>query len=695
MLKRIKKLIVVIAVVALSALFSLSAFATAPYSSYNYDSNGDIVESVDIYETLDVISGEALGIGDFSAPSDIYVSNGMLYLLDSGNNRIVRINLKDNSADTVTVMNEETEVTLAKDSSIYVDSNDTYFITDTGNQCIWICDRTGAVLEKITKPDSEYFDESLEFLPKKIIGDSVGNIYVQCTGVFEGLAIFNKYRVFSGFFGSEKVETTSNLLRDYFWKQFMTAEQKATMENYVPDEIYSMDISEKNFVYTITPGSLAGDVKVSADTIRCLNPKGTDILESFMSKEVEISFNNENRYLNFIDIAYSDSGFINVLDNRQGRVYQFDKNMQLVSAFAGLGSYKGTFSVPSAIEVNGEDILVLDSLKNNITVFTPTETGKTVHKALTLYNNGDYTESMEPWLEVTRKYPNFQLAYIGIGNALFNEGEYEKALEYYEFAKDTEGWSRAYKEYRVVAMRDNAIWIAAALVILIVVLKLVGRFAKGKIPTMQSLYQSNGAGVMFYSVFHPFNGFDRIRTKKIRSYGFCVAVFILLVLLGVAEQQYMGKAFSMTDSAEVNIIGITAVRAAVVILFTVSNWAISVLLDGKATFSEICHFTSIVLVPYILCSAIRVALSHMLVENESIFMTLAVVVGIIWAFMLLMSAFSTFHEFEMGKGIAILLCTIIGMALIVILGFLIYNLGQNVVDFVKTVFSEAVFRFNV
>ena len=76
-------------------------------------------------------------------------------------------------------------------------------------------------------------------------------------------------------------------------------------------------------------------------------------------------------------------------------------------------------------------------------------------------------------------------------------------------------------------------------------------------------------------------------------------------------------------------------------------------------------------------------------------MTLAVVVGIIWAFMLLMSAFSTFHEFEMGKGIAILLCTIIGMALIVILGFLIYNLGQNVVDFVKTVFSEAVFRFNV
>lgn len=695
MLKRFKKLIVVIAVVALSVLFSVGAYAAVPYASYNYDSKGDIVDSVDIYKTAAVLSGESLGIGDFDTPSDIYVAGGILYMLDAGNSRIVKIELATKKTEIILIRDNETEISLAKDGSIYSDAEGLLYVTDSENQCIWICGGDGIVKEKITKPDSEYFDDSLEFLPKKIIGDSVGNIYVQCTGVFEGLAIFNKYRVFSGFFGSEKVEATSDLLRNYFWKQFMTAEQRETMENYVPDEIYSMDISEKNFVYTITPGSLAGDVKVSADIIRCLNPKGTNILESAMSRDVEISFNNENRYLNFIDIAYSDSGFINVLDNRQGRVYQFDRNMQLVSAFAGLGSYEGTFSQPSAIEVNGDDIIVLDSGKNNITVFSLTETGKTVHTALTLYNNGDYTESMEPWLEVTKKYPNFQLAYIGIGNALFNEGDYSEAMDYYELAKDTEGWSRAFKEYRVIAMRNSAVWVVLAIVVILIALKLVTHFAKGKLPTVQSLYQSNGGGIMLYSVFHPFNGFDRIRTRKLSSYGFCLSVFAALVLLGVAEQQYMGKAFSMTDSSEVNILGITAVRAAVLILFTVSNWAISVLFDGKATFSQICHFTAIALVPYILCSAIRVVLSHILVENESIFMTLALALGIIWALMLLMTAFSTFHEYELGKGVVILVATVIGMALIVILGFLIYNLGQNVVEFVKTVFSEAVFRFNV
>lgn len=692
MTKGIKKLTALLAVMTLLVLSALPASAAVPYYSYNYDSNGEIVDSADIYEPKTVISGESLGIGDFSDPADIYVTGGVLYLLDAGNNRIVKCDLSLGTAESIYIRDGEAEITLSKDGSLYAAGNGILYVTDPVNCCIWICTADGRVTDRITKPDSDYFDEALEFLPKKIIGDSVGNIYVQCTGVYEGLAIFNKDNVFTGFFGSEKVETTADLLSNYFWKQFMTAEQKESMANYVPDEIYSMDISEKNFVYTITPGTLVGDYKQSADSIRCLNPKGTDILESSMPRKAEISFNNENRYLNFIDIAYSDEGFINVIDNRQGRVYQFDKNMQLVTAFAGLGSYEGTFSQPSAIEVNGDDILVLDSLKNNVTVFTLTETGKTVHKALTLYNSGDYTASMEPWLEVTREYPNFQLAYIGIGNALFNEGEYAEAMEYYELAKDTEGWSRAYREYRVVAMRNNAVWFVLALAAVFAAVKLVKRFAKGKL-TALSLSGTN-AGVMWYSVFHPFNGFDKIRTKKLSSYGFCIAVFIGLVLLGVAEQQYMGRSFSMTDSSEVNILSIGAVRAAVLILFIASNWAISVLLDGKATMVQIWHFTSVALVPYILCGAIRVIMSHFLVENESVFMTLVLGVGIIWAFALLMSAFSGFHEFELGKSVFIFILTVIGMALIVILAFLIYNLGQNVVEFVKTVFSEAIFRIN-
>ena len=53
-----------------------------------------------------------------------------------------------------------------------------------------------------------------------------------------------------------------------------------------------------------------------------------------------------------------------------------------------------------------------------------------------------------------------------------------------------------------------------------------------------------------------------------------------------------------------------------------------------------------------------------------------------------------FHEYEIGKSILIVIVTVIGMLLIAVLMFLMYNLVQNVLETVKTVFSEIIFRIN-
>lgn len=697
MKKIVKRLALVIVAAILIAAFAPSVSAAMPYKSYNYNSYGEAVESANIYEPYFVLSGEAIGLGEFITPSDIFVKDSILYVLDSGNNRIVKYDLVEKNAFEFIITDKGNEIDLSKATGMYIDAENTVYIADSGNQCVWIVSSKGSVENKIIKPDTEYFAETLEFLPRRVVGDSVGNVYVQCTGVYEGLIIFNEDLEFSGFFGSEKVQTTADLLRSYFWKQFMTGEQKEAMANYVPSEIYSMDMSSDNFLYTITPGNLLGGrvyCKETPDSIRCLNPKGSDILETFMSKDVERAFNNDNRYLNFIDISYSENGFINVIDNRQGRVYQFDNNMQLVSAFGGVGDYNGTFQQPVAVENYGDDILVLDATKNTITFFSLTKTGMSVHKALTFYNDGNYAASLEPWYEVMETNPNFQLAYIGVGNALFNEGEYKKAMEYYEIARDTEGYSNAYREYRVIFMRDNFLWILALAVMAYAIVKLVAVALSKKGISVTGKLNNTNFGMVLYSSFHPMVGFDRLRTKKIKSIGFMAFVYLLLVLLGVCEQQYMGKAFVIVDSSKVNIISVALVRLALFVLFVVANWAFSELMTGKANFSQICTFTSAALIPYIISGFIRVILSRFLVDNEAVFMSVVLVVGVICSFAVLMVGFAVFHEFELGKSLFSFIATVIGILLIVILVFLIYNLTQNVIDFVKTLFSEILFRIN-
>lgn len=162
----------------------------------------------------------------------------------------------------------------------------------------------------------------------------------------------------------------------------------------------------------------------------------------------------------------------------------------------------------------------------------------------------------------------------------------------------------------------------------------------------------------------------------------------------MCEQQYNGQAFAIIDSSKVNILNIALVRAALLILFVAANWAFSELMTGKATFKQICMFTSAALVPYIIAGFVRVLLSHFLVQNEAVFMSVVLAIGIICSFVVLMAGFSVFHEFELGKSVFSFIVTLIGIVLIVVLAFLFYNLTQNVIDFIKTVFSEMLFRMN-
>ena len=85
-----------------------------------------------------------------------------------------------------------------------------------------------------------------------------------------------------------------------------------------------------------------------------------------------------------------------------------------------------------AIDTLDGNVLVLDSAKNNLTVFEPTYFGELVKKALLLYNSGFYGESRELFEEMVRMDSNYDWAYAGLGRAYYEEGDWEKAKEYFE-----------------------------------------------------------------------------------------------------------------------------------------------------------------------------------------------------------------------------------------------------------------------
>ena len=89
-----------------------------------------------------------------------------------------------------------------------------------------------------------------------------------------------------------------------------------------------------------------------------------------------------------------------------------------------------------------------------MTVFKQTEFGAIVHEAIALFNKGKYEEARGPWEEVIRRDSNYWFAYIGLGNAYLNEGDYETAMKYFYY-NSRSGYNDAFKSWRMNFIRDN------------------------------------------------------------------------------------------------------------------------------------------------------------------------------------------------------------------------------------------------
>jgi tetratricopeptide (TPR) repeat protein len=134
-------------------------------------------------------------------------------------------------------------------------------------------------------------------------------------------------------------------------------------------------------------------------------------------------------------------------------MYDFQGN--LLYAFGGVGNREGYFQLPVAIDRMGYSLYALDSIAASLTRFDLTTYGEKINNALNEYKAGRYESSAEVWEEVLKMNGNYDLAYIGIGRAALRQGEYQKAMRYYELKQYLEGYGKAVQLYRKQCMEEN------------------------------------------------------------------------------------------------------------------------------------------------------------------------------------------------------------------------------------------------
>lgn len=444
-----KKALMAICIIFSLSLTTVETYATT-YDTYIYSFWGRAIPSTAAYTPSRVLGGMDLGLDAFVELSDIAVRDEKIFLVDAGTNSVI---ILDNQWQVLKVIKEfgkDKEDSFNKPQGIFISKKNVIYVADSGNERIVRFDENYELIDVITKPETSFL-ENLPFVPTKIAVDKADRIYVIAKGIYEGIIELDAGGEFSRFTGVNKVAINPV---DYFWKVIGTKKQKEQMALYIPTEFENIDIDPSGFLYTISLPNKEELKKVAEDPIKRINPKGEDVLrrEGYIWVIGDINVGTENMS-SFIDVVVDDSGRYSALDATRGRIFTYDDDGNLLYIFGGLGNQMGTFTRPVALAYHGQEIMVVDGTSNTITVFEPTEFGLSINEATRHQYVGNYEEAASYWKRVNELDTNYDLAYVGIGKALYRDKNYKDACYYFKLGNQKDYYGKAYQKYRKEVLR--------------------------------------------------------------------------------------------------------------------------------------------------------------------------------------------------------------------------------------------------
>ena len=194
-------------------------------------------------------------------------------------------------------------------------------------------------------------------------------------------------------------------------------------------------------------------------------------------------------------------------------------------------------------------------------------------------------------------------------------------------------------------------------------------------------------------MFHPFDGYEAFKRYKKAKMSVAIVFIVLFAFFRIYQFQYESVLINPNNPLMLNSLQEIFSVVLLIFLFTVGNWSVTTLLEGKGSYKEILMVTGYALFPLVLIGFPAVYISNYLTLEEMALYQLMMGIAFTLAGWMLFMGLLNIHEYGLFKTIGSLILTVLSMSVMMFLGLLFFDLIQQFIAFIASIYDELQLRY--
>jgi hypothetical protein len=197
---------------------------------------------------------------------------------------------------------------------------------------------------------------------------------------------------------------------------------------------------------------------------------------------------------------------------------------------------------------------------------------------------------------------------------------------------------------------------------------------------------------MFSTLIHPFDSFKAIKYQQKGSVILAGIVMLLFFISTLVMDMYSGFMHVLFNKSTYNATYTFVMTIGLIGLFSIANWGMATLFEGKGTFKEVYITTCYAFLPQVIYNVFYAVFSNVFTPEEGLILTVVNVICLALSIIILCVGMMEIHEFGMLKFVGIMIITVLAMAVVVFVAFMVGILITQMITFIGTIIQEVRYR---